>query len=272
LALSQLSKPYLGRLAKEWIVVRSMNVAAVVLVLSVTTSASAASLKDIKIPNKLGLGLSVYNQSQPYRIDTLELGVPGLDPTLIEGLDVQNETTSTHFRIDYWVLPFLNVFGLVGNIDGQTEVDLQGADIGLPIQLDDLVVPTDGTVYGVGLVLAVGGKRWFGAVAYDYNETDLDVAESSVKAQVVTPKLGLHFERGAVWVGAMYQGIEERHVGVFELPGIGDLPFDVTLSGSHPWNYVIGGTAGLSKHWVLIVQGGFGDRTSALVTLEYRLF
>ncbi len=255
--------------------VRKVHVVAIVIVgclLFRTTIASSASLKDIKIPNKLGLGLSVYNQTQPYRIDTLELGVPGLDPTLIEGLDVHNETTSTHFRVDYWVLPFLNIFGLVGQIDGQTEVDLQGIDLGLPIQLDDLVVPTDGTVYGVGLVLAVGGERWFGAVAYDYNETDLDVADSSVKAQVVTPKLGLHFDRGAVWVGAMYQDIEERHVGVFELPRVGEIPFDVTLSGSQPWNYVIGGTAGLSKHWVLILQGGFGDRKSALVTLEYRLF
>ncbi len=235
-------------------------------------TATAVSLKDIKIPNKLGLGLSVYNQNQPYRIDTLQLGVPGLDPSLIEGLDVRNDTTSTHLRIDYWILPFLNVFGLIGNIEGQTEVDLQGMDIGLPIQLDKLVVPTDGTVYGVGFVLAVGGEKWFGAVAYDYNETDLDVAESSVSAQVITPKLGLHFERGAVWVGAMYQDIEEKHVGVFDLPFAGQIPFDVTLTGSEPWNYVIGGTAGLSKHFVLILQGGFGTRKSALVTLEYRLF
>lgn len=254
---------------------RGANVCAVVTagcLLFGTTTTSAVSLKDIEIPNKLGLGLSVYNQAQPYRIDTLQLGVPGLDPSLIEGLDVRNDTTSIHFRIDYWILPFLNVFGLVGNIEGQTEVDLQGIDIGLPIDIGNLVVPTDGTVYGVGLVLAVGGEKWFGAVAYDYTETELDVAESSVSAQIISPKLGLHFERGAVWVGAMYQDIEEKHVGVFDLPFGGEIPFDVTLTGSHPWNYVIGGTAGLSKHWVLILQGGFGKRKSALVTLEYRLF
>ena len=254
---------------------RRASVVALVIVgchIASATTASAVSLKDIKIPNKLGLGLSVYNQTQPYQIDTLTLGVPGLDPSLIEGLDVRNNTTSTHFRIDYWILPFLNIFGLVGNIEGETEVNLKDIDIGLPIQLDKLVVPTDGTVYGVGLVLAVGGEKWFGAVAYDYNETDLDVAESSVRAQVITPKLGLHFTRGAVWVGAMYQDIEEQHIGVFDLPPVGQIPFDVTLSGSKPWNYVIGGTAGLSKHWVLILQGGFGTRKSALVTLEYRLF
>ena len=65
-----------------------------------------------------------------------------------------NNTTSTHLRIDYWVLPFLNVFGLVGKIDSNTSVDLGGFDLGLPIQLDDLQVDSKGTVYGLGLVLA----------------------------------------------------------------------------------------------------------------------
>jgi hypothetical protein len=237
-----------------------------------TSTAHAVSLKDIKRGKKLGLGLVLYNQHQPYQIDSLQLGVGGLDSTLIEGLEVRNETTANHFRIDYWVLPFLNVFGIVGQVRGKTEVNLQGIDIGLPFQLDNLVVPTDGTVYGAGLVLAVGGKHWFGTVAYNRNETQLDVAESSVKAQVITPRIGLHFSRGAVWIGGMYQDVEERHVGIFELPVIGEIPFDVTLTGSHPWNYVIGGTAGLTKHLVLILQGGFGKRKSALITLEYRMF
>ncbi len=255
--------------------VRRAGVVAIVIVgflLVGNTTVSARSLKDIKRSKKFGLGLVVYNQTQPYRIDTLELGVSGLDPTIIEGLDVFNETTATHFRIDYWILPFVNVFGLVGQVRGKTEVDLQGLDIGLPIQINDLVVPTDGTVYGGGVVLAVGGKSWFGTVAYNRNETVLDVAESSVKAQVFTPRIGWYFEGGAIWVGGMYQDVEERHVGVFELPRVGEIPFDVTLSGSEPWNYVIGGTAGLSKHWVLALQGGFGRRQSALITLEYRMF
>jgi hypothetical protein len=46
----------------------------------------------------------------------------------------------------------------------------------------------------------------------------------------------------------------------------------VELNEKESWNYLIGGTASLAEHWVLILQGGFGERDSALVTLEYRLF
>lgn len=232
----------------------------------------AQSAGEIKIPNKLGLGLSLYNQTQPYEIASLEVQIPGLDPAMLEDLDVDNNTSSYHLRVDYWILPFLNIFGLFGQIDGSTDVDLQGIDIGLPVGLNDLTIDYDGTVYGGGAVLAVGGAHWFGAVAYDYTETDLEIATSSVQASIVTPKVGYHFDGGAVWVGAMYQDAEETHQGTYVLPYLGPVPFRVELNEKESWNYLIGGTASLAKHWVLILQGGFGERDSALVTLEYRMF
>lgn len=242
------------------------------LLLGAAPGSAETPWKDIKIPNKLGFGLTIYNQSQPYQIKSLELGVPGIDGSTLTELPVENSTTSTHFRVDYWLLPFLNVFGLIGQIDSATDVDLKGFDIGLPGGIDDLAITNDGTVYGAGLVLAVGGKHWFGALAYDYTETELSVTTSSVNAQILTPKIGLHFEGGAVWIGAMHQDIEEIHEGTYELPFLGAVPYRVVLEARQPWNYTIGGTAGLTKHLVLILQGGFGDRSSALVTLEYRIF
>jgi hypothetical protein len=232
----------------------------------------AQSAGEIEIPNKLGLGLSLYNQTQPYEIASLEVQLPGVDPATLQNLDVDNNTSSYHLRVDYWILPFLNIFGLFGQIDGSTEVDLQGIDIGLPIGINNLTIDYDGTVYGGGAVLAVGGAHWFGAVAYDYTETDLEIATSSVQASIVTPKVGYHFDGGAVWVGAMYQDAEETHEGTYTLPYLGPVPYRVELNEKESWNYLIGGTASLAEHWVLILQGGFGERDSALVTLEYRLF
>jgi len=229
-------------------------------------------MSEIEIPNKLGFGLTIYNQTQPYQIKSLELGIPGIPEEPLRDLPVDNNTTSIHVRIDYWLLPFLNVFGLVGDIDSHTTVDLQGFDLGLPIDLDNLDVYSQGTVYGAGLVLAVGGKSWFGAVAYDYTQTELAVASSNVQAQIISPKVGLHFDNGAVWIGARYQDVEERHEGVYQLPVVGDVPYRVVLEAKDPWAYVIGGTAGLTKHLVLRLEGGFGTRKAALITLEYRIF
>ena len=245
---------------------------ALVIVAGGTVAAWGQSSSEVAMRNSLGIGLTLYNQTQPYEIANLTVQIPGIDPATLTNLDVDNDTTSYHLRIDYWLFPFLNVFGLVGQIEGKTDVDLQGIDIGLPVGLSNLTIDYDGTVYGGGAVLAVGGAHWFGALAYDYTETDLDVATSSVKATVVTPKIGYHFDRGAVWVGAMHQDAEEIHEGTYTLPYLGAVPFRVELNEKDPWNYLIGGTAGLGKGWVLILQGGFGTRSSALVTLEYRMF
>ena len=250
----------------------AIPVAIVGFVLFGTANLGAQSASEIKIPNKLGLGLSLYNQTQPYEIASLEVQIPGVDPATLEDLDVDNDTSSYHLRVDYWILPFLNIFGLLGQIDGSTEVDLQGIDIGLPVGINNLTIDYDGTVYGGGAVLAVGGKHWFGAVAYDYTETDLEIATSSVQASIITPKVGYHFDGGAIWVGAMYQNAEETHEGTYVLPYLGPVPFRVELNEKESWNYLIGGTAALSRHWVLILQGGFGTRDAALVSLEYRMF
>jgi hypothetical protein len=100
----------------------------------------------------------------------------------------------------------------------------------------------------------------------------MEVTTSSVRAQILTPKIGLHFEGGAVYVGAMQQNVEEVHEGVYQLPFLGDVPYKVTLEAREPWNYTIGGVAGLTKHLVLNLQGSFGDRRSALIILQYRMF
>ncbi len=60
----------------------------------------------------------------PYQIDGLSFFPPVLpitDPSL---LDVNNETDVIDLKIDVWVLPFLNLFGIYGQIDGDTTVDL----------------------------------------------------------------------------------------------------------------------------------------------------
>jgi hypothetical protein len=249
----------------------SVFVLTVGLILVASNTIYAFDRSAIDIPAKFGIGLTLYNQTQPYEISSLQVTLPGLDPTQLQNLEVDNDTNSYHLRLDYWILPFLNVFGLVGEIDGKTTVNLQAIELGLPINLNNIVVDYDGTVYGAGLVLAAGGEKWFAAIAYDYTDTDLDVSNSSVEASIITPKLGLRTKSGAIWVGAMHQDAEERHIGTFDVPGLGPVPYDVILNEKEPWNWLIGATTGIGENWVLILQGGFGDRNAALVTLEYRL-
>lgn len=230
----------------------------------------SGGMHGVELPNPLGVGVTYYNQNQPYQSESMNVQFPGLDSSLLQDLKIENETSTLHLRVDYWLLPFLNVFGVLGSIDSSTEIGLSSVDLGMPLRLDDLKVNLDGTVYGAGLVLAFGGQKWFGTFAYQFNETSLDEINSSVSAWVLTPKVGLRFRRGAAWVGAMYQNAQEEHEGLFDVPQVGEVTYQVKLHEEHPWNFVAGGSYGFSKHWLLTAQGGVGDRMSVLGMVEYR--
>ena len=105
-----------------------------------------------------GIGVDFYTMDQDYGIKHLEFALPGVgldDPSLI---DVSNELQHLDLRVDVWLTPFLNVYGLVGRVDADTLVDLSKVPItGLPISLGTLPISYDGTVWGGGFTLAYGG-------------------------------------------------------------------------------------------------------------------
>ncbi len=230
----------------------------------------STSTGGMQLPSPLGIGLTLYSQNQNYRLESLTLGLPGIDPSVTEGLPVVNRTNSYHLKLDYWVKPYLDLYVIGGRLETTTTVSLKNIDIGLPFALGDLVIDNDGWVYGGGLTFAVGGPGWFGSATVTYTKANLAVTDGSVQAWVFTPKLGLTVHGGAVWVGAMYQDAQEKHKGRYTIPYVGEVPFDVVLGEASSWNGLLGATAGLSEHFVLILEGGFGPRHSAMIGLEYR--
>jgi hypothetical protein len=84
---------------------------------------------------------------QDYDIKDLQFALPGIslgDPSQIE---VTNEVMHYDIQADVWLLPFLNVFGLIGKVNSDTLVDLSKVEItGLPFSLGTLPVSIDGTV------------------------------------------------------------------------------------------------------------------------------
>jgi hypothetical protein len=46
--------------------------------------------------------------------------------------------------------------------------------------------------------------------------------------------------------------------------------YDVEMEEEEPWNYTAGLRAELGKHWELELEGGFGERKHALVSVGYR--
>jgi len=252
---------------------RAFGIAAALAVAASASAQTTVALDEVwaRLPPRLGVSLTIYNQNQPYDIRRLELSLPGIDLGQVRGLAIDNDTTTVHAMVDYWVLPFLDVFALAGTVDGTTTVRLSRLDLGLPIPLEDLRIDYDGTVWGGGLTAAYGGERAFGSLTWEYTSTDLDDGSSSeIEAWVATAKLGVHVEGGAVWTGLMYQSTDERHAGRYALPFFGEFDYRVEFEQRQGWNLVLGAEVGVADHWTVTFEGGAGDRRSAMMTLGYR--
>jgi hypothetical protein len=221
-----------------------------------------------------GIGVDFFTMEQDYKIESLQFVLPGVDLEDPSKIAVTNELQHYDLKLDAWITPFLNVFGLIGRVDADTYVDLSQVPItGLPFSLGTLPVSYDGTVYGVGLNLVYGTDRWFAALNNTWTDANLSGDfDSSVQSLAVQPRLGLIFGGWSVWAGGMYLDTEESHSGtiVLPVPGLPPVPFSVELASLEHWNYAVGVARVFSPQAHLSLELGFGDREHTLFNFTYR--
>jgi hypothetical protein len=227
---------------------------------------------DMELPRPWGISFDFYTMDQDYDIKDLQFNLPGIslgDPSQIE---VTNEVQHFDLQADVWLLPFLNVFGIIGKVDTDTLVDLSQAEIsGLPFKLGTLPVSFDGTVYGLGFTLVYGTENWFASATTTFTKTDTSGdLDSSVDSFSIQPRVGMIRDNWRFWVGGMYLDVDETHSGVFPLPVIGDVPFSVELVTKDNWNYAVGVGYVFSDRTNLSFEVGFGSREHTLFNFNVR--
>lgn len=250
---------------------------------------------DRELPRTWGIGIDYFSMRQPYQIDSLSLvdtlDTPGgpipidlaallvPDPSV---LDVDSEVRNFDLKLDVWVFPFLNVFGIYGQIDGDTRVDLRSLGLPLPPQTNSLTFSYDGDVFGGGVVLVAGGDKWFASVTATFTDTNLGGSfDSSVSATTVQPRIGLRASSNMeIWVGGYILDAEEKHSGTVDLDlglvggmlpvDAQDVAFAVDLSQQEDFNPSLGMHMMMSDAWEATVEVGFGDRRTALANFTYR--
>ena len=221
------------------------------------------------LPLPWGIGLTYYTQSQDYAIDRLALGIPGFENVPVDLIDIENEIDAPTLKFDVWLLPFLDLVALVGQIDGDTDVDFRALQ--LPIPLQQVTIDYDGDLYGGGITLAGGGDVWFVSGTAIYTETNLSGDfDSEISSGVVMPRVGLYNERGSVWIGGMYLQTDESHSGTVQLPFLGPVPFEVELEQEDDWNALAGVQGTFGRHWTVELEAGFGARESISASAGYR--
>jgi len=228
---------------------------------------------DKRLPIPCGFGVNYYYQRQGYDMKELKLDPDigsqfGLVPS---ALNVKSRVNEVNLKLDTWLLPFLNLFGIVGYVEQVTKI----SNIPYPA-LSNLQYEDKGTIFGGGATLAYGYKYvWASFTAAD-SYADLNMAESWINAVVLSPRVGVRVDtpwpsKGFnIWVGAMCQKVDEQHTGSWDVPGIGPLKYDAKLSEKEPWNVLAGVSTDLWGRVGLEVEAGTGDREQVLTSLSYR--
>jgi len=267
-----------------------------------TTSAEAGSLSDSlplgkslaaghELPLPLGISANVFFMEQDMEAQSIAVDIPPLPlptgplqlpPGLpAESAKLESRVTTTTAKIDAWVLPFLNVYGVAGYVDGETTAS--GFSVGgLPPELASLLpnsfaIAYSGSTYGVGGTLAAGYNQFFASLDANYTESDLDIGDSTIEAFVISPRIGITGDlgglSGALYVGAMYQDVDEQQNGTVKFPIMGTsvpVGYDVISAAKEEWNYLVGANLKASESWNYGIEVGFSDRTHVMATLNYR--
>jgi len=281
--------------------IKYILMAAAIAVVS-TTSAQAGSLSDSlplgkslaaghELPLPLGISANVFFMEQDMDAQSIAVDIPPLPlptgplqlpPGLpAESAKLESRVTTTTAKIDAWVLPFLNVYGVAGYVDGETTAS--GFSVGgLPPELASLLpnsfaIAYSGSTYGVGGTLAAGYNQFFASLDANYTESDLDIGDSTIEAFVISPRIGITGDlgglSGALYVGAMYQDVDEQQNGTVKFPIMGTsvpVGYDVISAAKEEWNYLVGANLKASESWNYGIEVGFSDRTHVMATLNYR--
>ncbi|MFM2666406.1 hypothetical protein AAFX24_16345 [Vibrio mediterranei] len=252
---------------------------------------------DIPLP----FGISIAYRNQDMNLPTNDFIIQGV--RLNEIFD-PNDTIATvaaesvTLRGDVNILPFWNVFGFVGKINVDANVDASyTGKIGEELQdklndrlpglgdkfCDEVSVLCDTgrlnvplqleyDALGVGSTLSIGYKEFFASVTGTYSLTRLkgntDWGDGIVTVQ---PMLGYQLVdyRAQLFVGAEYQGLKNRMQGHVAAGGI-EFDYDVGVDVNN-WAYLAGFNKQLGKNYNLSFLYNKGEsRNSMTLNLGYR--
>lgn len=226
----------------------------------------------IELPLPYGLSISYTNQQDATSSSNLRfLKVDG-DEVPIETIqlgDSSSDTDVVSARFDLWLLPFLNVYGMVGKLEGTAE---QIVTIGpQPVEVTQ---DFEGHVYGAGLTLVYGYERFIASLDLNYSWTNLDVTASEMETWMLSPRVGFRSVVAdmpySIMVGASYVDMRQTMTMEGVRPNGKITTTLLDTDSLKAWNTVVTAQLELDRHWQLVVDAGFNDRETITGSLTYR--
>jgi hypothetical protein len=240
--------------------------------------------RGIDLPKPFGVGAAVIHMNRDVEIDDVRVRFGDRPPESISDradFDVRNATTLATTRVDAWVLPFLNVYGMLGYTESEaalrTVIRVPTPGPGGPVETE-VGVDSDvsGLLYGAGMTAVVGYGSWFAMADANYGESELDGFDGKLDVWLYSGRFGHVFDRGRrqlmAWAGLMYIDSERTISIPLELPIVGATTIDVDQRPTDPLTYQLGASLTLDRRWQFLAEFGSNlDDAHLLVgSLTYR--
>jgi len=257
------------------------------------------------LPLPYGIGITAVTLRQDLLLDDLEVGFNGGGTRPIKAVTFDNaeaKTTTVQIKVDAWLFPFMNVYAVLGSIDGKAPMELtidgdealdaNGIDCSKPIlnpplcilQGKSLTVPVEaayhGTNVGIGTVLAGGWGDYFVVLPITYIVADLNIADSRIDTLNVSPRVGKMFDlhdkgKLSVYIGATYLDVDLVIAGSLPIstPGGGaTIDYKIHQTNKDKWNAVVGENWDINKYWSWTFEVGFAGSRENIITALVRRY
>lgn len=235
----------------------------------------------VDLPLPFGVGF-VYNYTeQDFILDDLSIfAKDGSEVDIDHIVALRNAKPASHsvqLKVDAFVLPFLNVFAMLGGITGETPLDIT---LNRPLK-PDLNFSVDAAVRGYnftgGMMFATKYDKYFISVPISYTYSMLERSYDYRKVISVVPRFGNIIplqEHGkvAVFMGANYMDVDLNNKGEFIDDDDGRvLVYEVHQKNVDKWNMSLGYNWMFSKELSWNLEVGFlGSRNNLTTGLTYR--
>ncbi len=234
--------------------------------------ADAAVERGYELPLPRGVSGIFYYVERDIEITDIRVGVDGAPLRSVSkflDLGSTSHVSVALARLDVWLLPFLDVYGLVGYV---TNTSTTRGTVTLPTLLPGSGVRTftvsattdlDGFVGGAGLTLAGGYREFFAMGDVNYSQTDIGF-DDKFRALIGSVRVGWNGKIQDVptrfWVGGMYWGTRSTAKASVDVPNVGRVSFEADQGPVNPVNATVGGSVTLFRRWDAFVEYGFNGK------------
>jgi hypothetical protein len=260
--------------------------------------------KGYNLPNPYDIGYSYYNGYQRYQLSDLAVSAgnnPLRPANFVQFQQSRIRNVSNQVQVGAWLFPFMNVYGIVGNVEGSGSIDISfssladlerffGINIGCagrrpgpncskPIKLPTQQANYSGHTYGGGFTLVGTYKQLFFSLPVTYTVADITMSETPVKSINIGPRVGWNIRLGhglgllTPYVGATYFHTHATITGHFDVP-IPDsggqtsrLNYQIGEQVAGYWSGSFGASWTINRSFGVLLEVGYGyNRNNVIAT------